>query len=220
MRNRQQQGEKPGPPDMGAPDSPTPPSSGLASLDMSNDPLVLNASVKACSKLCFDGLDLVFDVNEIEEFGDSPSEVARLTLTLPPSFKGDDPPQNLVDLPVVTSFSHLIWTHSNTCPGLFFLFSSIQSLTLDVQTIRNTDGPVAVVSARIRRGLESAARIRQGRVTRCALASSGCRSVTFFLGPCHLMCALAPSGCRCCRFVNGACGGVYSSSLRPHATVD
>jgi len=112
MRNRQQQGEKPGPPDTGAPDSPTPapasPSSGLASLDMSNDPLVLNASVKACSKLCFDGLDLVFDVNEIEEFGDSPSEVARLTLTLPPFFKGDDPPQNLVHLPVVqTSFSHI-----------------------------------------------------------------------------------------------------------------
>ena len=103
MRNRQQQVEKPvsGPPDTGAPDSPTPPSSGLASLDMSNDPLVLNASVKACSKLCFDGLDLVFDVNEIEEFGDSPSEVARLTLTLPPFFKGDDPPQNLVDFPVV-----------------------------------------------------------------------------------------------------------------------
>ena len=121
MRNRQQQGEKPGPPDMGAPDSPTPPSSGLASLDMSNDPFVLNASVKACSKLCFDGLELVFDVNEIEEFGDSPSEVARLTLTLPPSFKGDDPPQNLVDLPRLFHNSYgRIPTHVR---GSFFFFS-------------------------------------------------------------------------------------------------
>ena len=155
MRNRQQQVEKPGPPD--TPDSPTPPSSGLASLDMSNDPLVLNASVKACSKLCFDGLDLVFDVNEIEEFGDSPSEVARLTLTLPPFFKGDDPPQNLVDLPVVqTSFSHLMLTHSNTVRVLFYFFPPHTIFT----PTRNTGGPVAVVSARIRRGLESAARIR------------------------------------------------------------
>ena len=99
MRSRQQ-GEQPASPSAGmkaSPDSPSP-GNGLAALH--DGPLSLQASVKTCKMLSFEGLSVACAVQvlDVKLSDQTPAVLARLTATVALPLKIDDVPENVAGL--------------------------------------------------------------------------------------------------------------------------